>query len=273
MEQDCVTCGNHFTGRFCNICGEKIMEQDEKSVKTFLGSVVNALTFADSKLLRTLVTLVAKPGEISASYSKGRRLPFIKPISMFFVANLIYFLFPFFQTFNLELKYQMQTSPYGELVTQVVERRMSEQSLAFEAVAQAYDTHSVNVAKLMLIELVLLMALFLSWVNYSKNKYFGDHLLAAFEIMNFFLFVNTIFASFALRGLFYWFGSTNLIVNYITPVFLIATSLFMLMGIQRRMYDERRWSAIGKTLLLLLLSLASIVIYRFTLFFVTLWTM
>ncbi|NJM25680.1 MAG: DUF3667 domain-containing protein, partial [Bacteroidia bacterium] len=96
MAQDCVTCGTHFTGRFCNICGEKILEQDEKSVKTFLGSVVNALTFADNKLLRTLGTLIVRPGEISASYSKGKRLPYIKPISMFFVGNLIYFLFPFF---------------------------------------------------------------------------------------------------------------------------------------------------------------------------------
>ncbi|NJM26042.1 MAG: hypothetical protein HC859_11695 [Bacteroidia bacterium] len=76
-----------------------------------------------------------------------------------------------------------------------------------------------------------------------------------------------------LRLLFYRFGSTNLIVNYLTPVFLVSTSLYMLMGIQRRMYSERVWAAVGKTLTLLILSFASVVIYRFTLFFVTLWTM
>lgn len=57
----CKACGHSFYGDFCNQCGVKILKPQEKSFRYFLGSLLNAITFLDSKFLKTLKLMVLKP--------------------------------------------------------------------------------------------------------------------------------------------------------------------------------------------------------------------
>ena len=102
----CKNCGNHFIGYYCNICGEKVLGKEDRSFRAFLNSIFLALTLADSRFLKGLWLMVAKPGFLSNEFSEGRKVKYIKPLSIFFLLNLIYFLFPVIQLFNASLRPQ-----------------------------------------------------------------------------------------------------------------------------------------------------------------------
>src|SRR5271154_6675623 len=96
-EQVCKNCGTPFKGYYCNVCGEKVLHPSDRSFKAFLSNILLAITFADGKVIKTLWWVVRKPGFISSEFAMGRRVSYLKPISLFFVLNLIYFLFPVIQ--------------------------------------------------------------------------------------------------------------------------------------------------------------------------------
>jgi hypothetical protein len=78
----CKNCTNEFSGKFCNLCGEKIFSPYDRSVIHFLGDIVHLITHADGKILRNLKLMFFSPGLVSKNIASGRRQPFIKPISM-----------------------------------------------------------------------------------------------------------------------------------------------------------------------------------------------
>ena len=89
----CKSCGTVFTGNYCNQCSEKVIRASDRSFKTFLSNLLVAITFADSKMIKTLWLVLKKPGFISREFAEGRRVRYLNPTSLFFVLNLIYFFF------------------------------------------------------------------------------------------------------------------------------------------------------------------------------------
>nr|HPM30698.1 hypothetical protein [Chryseolinea sp.] len=63
--RECKNCGQNFNGRFCNRCGEKVIEQEERTIKFFLGHVLNAFTFIDGKFWRSFKTMLLSPGKMT----------------------------------------------------------------------------------------------------------------------------------------------------------------------------------------------------------------
>src|SRR5688572_3875486 len=118
----CKNCSNEFQGRFCNQCGEEIIAQHERSILHFLENVFHTITHADSKIFKNLRLILVNPGMLSKNLAIGKRQPFMKPISMFFVANLIYFLFPLFHSFNTSLNSQAELQVYSGIVRPVVKK-------------------------------------------------------------------------------------------------------------------------------------------------------
>ncbi|HBK88056.1 MAG TPA: hypothetical protein DDZ56_05370, partial [Cytophagales bacterium] len=88
-EHTCRNCGNHFTGLYCNQCGEKIMLPQDRSFRTFINNMFLALTFADNRFVKTVWVVISKPGFLSREFSEGRRVKYLRPLSMFFFLNLI----------------------------------------------------------------------------------------------------------------------------------------------------------------------------------------
>src|SRR5688500_14812157 len=83
----CKTCGNPFTGIYCNLCGEKVLEPRDRTFKTFLSNIQVALTFADNKFLRSLKLIITHPGFLSKEFVEGKRVNYTKPLQLFFVLN------------------------------------------------------------------------------------------------------------------------------------------------------------------------------------------
>jgi hypothetical protein len=90
--QVCVTCGAELRGAYCHACGEKVLGPEDLRVTTFLRRAMAAAFDADSRLWRTCRLLLARPGELTAEFVRGRREPYVHPLQLFLLANLVLFL-------------------------------------------------------------------------------------------------------------------------------------------------------------------------------------
>src|SRR5688572_17254368 len=132
MPRTCKSCHNNFAGKFCNVCGERILEPADKSFYSFLRSILGEFTFLDNKFFYTLSLMLSKTGDVSRQYIDGIRTKFIKPISMFFVVNLLYFLFPTADTFNSQLTTQINYLPHSGIAKNIVEKRLEKEKITLK---------------------------------------------------------------------------------------------------------------------------------------------
>ena len=174
-EHVCKNCGNHFSGYYCNECGEKVILPQDRSFRTFLNSMFLALTFADNRFFRTLWVIVTKPGFLSKEFAEGRRVKYLKPLSMFFFLNLIYFLFPLIQLFNASLRTQLN-SIHGKLAASTVAHKMIQLGVSdVNSFSIIYDQKTTRFAKMLVIVFAVLTSLPLNMMYRSRQRYFTDH--------------------------------------------------------------------------------------------------
>src|SRR6187402_115287 len=119
-EHICKSCGNEFRGLYCNVCGEKIIEPKDRSFRVFLSKILIATTIVDNKFVKSLVLTIRQPGFLSREYVDGRRVNYMRPLQMFFILNLTYFLFPTLQMFNATLHGQQYVFPHKRLAHRLV---------------------------------------------------------------------------------------------------------------------------------------------------------
>jgi hypothetical protein len=61
------------------------------SLWDFLGEATEVLTHADSRLWRTLVPLVLRPGFLTLQFIEGRRASYLSPFRLYFVISILFF--------------------------------------------------------------------------------------------------------------------------------------------------------------------------------------
>lgn len=274
----CKVCNHVFTGRYCNICGEKITEPYEKSFLNFLDSLLNAFTFLDGKFLKSIHLLLTKPGQLSRNIADGKRVPYMKMVNLFFVANFFYFLFPTYDSFNSSLYTQMNLmGQHSETVTRIVEERMTADQIGLEEFRIIYQRESGNLSKLFLVLLVVVFSLALSMINYSEKIFYFDHLLFSFELYSFnimFIILVLGWLAVSIFGLARAFGLDWSIIISDRYFSLVAYSFLMYFLIRGQMnfYGQRWYWVIPKSVLLFFVLDYSIQYYRILLFYVTMWS-
>ncbi len=267
--QTCKSCDNNFAGYYCNVCGEKVLLPTDRSFKKLLSDILIAITFADNKMVKTLWLTVVDPGFISKEFAEGKRVKYLQPLSLFFVLNLIYFLFPLIQLFSASLNTQL-LSPYRDVVKETVSHKMIAMSLRdVQSFSVIYNLKSTGFAKLMVMVFVVIASLPLNIFYRDKNRYFTDHVGYLVELACFNLFVNTILLTFIVKlfGLGHYLDETAL-----ASIFL-ATNLYFLLRSGITFYEEDGWGIVFKSMLMILILKVALEVYRAILFFVTIWSL
>lgn len=273
----CKNCENSFEGKFCNLCGEKILVPEEKSLSHFVGNFLSAVLNADNKFFRSFVLIFTYPGRLSLQFTNGIRKKYFPPLSLFLLANVLYFLFSFFETFNSTLRAQMYMMPHSTLVRQMVEKKIKKGKTTLDKFRFKYEAQSSQMAKLLVIIFVFFTAASLHLLFYSSKAYFTDHLTLALEFNSFNLLLNNFFFPMILIGLIYFFLMLRIdlrpyINDDLVTTFTIITSVIFFVKAFREFYGQQRIWAILKALLLIYVLFLSLEIYRFILFFATIWT-
>ncbi len=87
----CLNCGAAAMGKFCADCGQE-NKAHSISLGPLLSEGLTELASWDSKLLRTLVPLLIRPGFLTNEYNAGRRVPYLSPLKLYLTVSVLFFL-------------------------------------------------------------------------------------------------------------------------------------------------------------------------------------
>lgn len=91
----CLNCGTALGGQYCGNCGQRATSR-LISVWELLRDAFGDLLDIDSRLWRTIVPLLIRPGKLTRDYLEGRRARFMPPFRMYLVLSIVFFLVAFF---------------------------------------------------------------------------------------------------------------------------------------------------------------------------------
>lgn len=92
MEQSCKNCHYHFTGNFCNQCGQTADTQDI-NFKSFVHEIQHGLLNWDKGIWFTTRELLTRPGHSIREYMEGKRVMHFKPLAYLLLLASLYLLF------------------------------------------------------------------------------------------------------------------------------------------------------------------------------------
>ena len=267
IQHICKSCNNQFTGTYCNLCGEKVIQPSDRSFRKFLSNIMVAVTFADSKFFKSLWLIIVKPGFLSREFAEGRTIKYLRPLSLFFVLNLIYFLFPVIQLFSASLKTQLSTT-YGTFAEGLVATRVVDLNVSLQSFEVLYNQKSNGLAKLLVIVFAVIASLPLNLFYRKRNRFFTDHVGLMVELACFNLFVNALMLTLAAKflGLGKYLDDNWLMISF------IITNTYFLLRASHAFYQERGLKLILKSLVMITMLKVALEAYRFILFVITLWT-
>lgn len=91
MTEACPNCGSYRPDRFCSHCG-----QNDRDYMRGLWSVVyeffREMFELDSRLFRTLKSLLFRPGHLSSEFSRNRRAAYMSPVRLYLFTSFLFFL-------------------------------------------------------------------------------------------------------------------------------------------------------------------------------------
>lgn len=203
----CVTCGETLIGKFCHKCGEKKLSRDDFTVKQFLKQGIDVFTHLDSKAFRSATLLFDDPGKLTRNYLDGKRNIYAKPIQLFFLINILYFLVLNYIGFDIitnPLEDYMSNFIYGPLVTSLVNKKLIAKNISLEQYSvKFYDAIYLH-SKVLIILMIPLFALCLKLIYIKKDKLLYEHLIYATYFFCFALLFYTVIINIIYYTLYYF---------------------------------------------------------------------
>ncbi|MGQ8337070.1 DUF3667 domain-containing protein [Sunxiuqinia sp. A32] len=88
----CLNCEYIFKGHFCPNCGQSVNEFDRPFGFIFYDFLGNVVAF-DSRLWKTFLNLICRPGFLTKEFFKGKRETYAPPFRVYIFLSFILFLF------------------------------------------------------------------------------------------------------------------------------------------------------------------------------------
>jgi hypothetical protein len=154
----CPSCDRLVSTPYCPACGERALHPRELTLRGLGDQVFEAFTNIDGRLLRSFRYLIGRPGVLTVAFLQGRRKPFVGPVALFLVTNVL-----FFATESLTgstilstpLEGHLHTQPWSELARPLVASRLTALHTSADLFAPRFDRAIALHAR----SLILLMAL------------------------------------------------------------------------------------------------------------------
>jgi len=256
-EKACLNCGERISSTYCAYCGQKDLDLNVSFghlAADFLGDIFSY----DSRVFRTLMPLISKPGLLTQQYNLGQRVRYVPPVRLFIIISLLYFFAlsltgvednrivftthihqdeadtqeqKTFTGFNLNTEIdgsQEQVEPYnpddyegGGVVNLFVRKVMAARENREQIVAAVFEW----MPRLMFI-LIPVFAFILKVFYRKSGKYYVHHLVFGLH-----------YHSFLFLLLFLLLPFSNLFDNLTDKIVMIIAPLYLFMSM-RRVYAE-----------------------------------
>ncbi|MBC8119531.1 MAG: DUF3667 domain-containing protein [Burkholderiaceae bacterium] len=271
----CPTCRKTVTTPFCSQCGERPVQPRDLTLPGLTKKFFNALTSIDSKLMRTLALLLRRPGELTVAYLDGRRKPYLAPLQLFLLANVLFFAIQSFTSINIfgaSIESHLHQQDWSAVAGPLVEQRLKETRSTLAAYAPVFDKAVVLNAKSLIVLMAVAFALLLPLAFFRSRRPLATHVIFSLHLYTFLLLVFCL--SLVVAMLDVWFGGAGLNsawMDNVLSVFNLAACAVYLYVATHTVYGAVGFAR-GVTVVLLAISVAAIVLgYRFVLFLITLY--
>jgi hypothetical protein len=185
---ECVTCGQTAANGYCSHCGEKRPESHDFSMRHILGEAAEAFFHFDSKVLVSLKTLLSRPGRLTAEFFAGRRKPYMTPLQVFIVCNLIFFILQPLTDLEIlapPMRIFENNSSMGGIALPLLNQKMAKKHVARDDPGQYeefgrlfYRTAHVQ-AKSLILMMVPMLAAVMALAHVRARRFFSEHLVFA----------------------------------------------------------------------------------------------
>lgn len=270
----CVNCGAVIATPFCATCGERRASDRQYTLVHFGHEVLENFTQFDGSVWRTLKTLVTRPGELTIAYMRGERIRFMKPLQLFALVSIVYFIVASafdVRTFDTPLMYQLQGRAAQR--ARMVDARIAERKVSREEYTRRFDQTSTAQAKSLVIVMVPAFALLLGIVEYRKRRFAVHHLVFsvhAYTALLIAVMAVAIVGIPAVRAILpagLGRGPVEVGLSFV----LFAAMFAWLLKAIRHAYGDSGLTLVLKTTVLVAGMIEILFLYRALLFFTTLW--
>lgn len=272
----CPSCRGTVSTPYCPHCGERPLLPRELTLRGLGEQAFEAFTNIDGRLLRSFRCLVTRPGLLTVAFLEGRRRPYLGPVALFLVANVL-----FFGTESLTggtvlstpLDSHLQKQPWSPLAQTLVAHRLDVLQTTAAVYAPAFDAAVALHAR----SLILLMALafaVLPGVVFRRGRHpFAAHAVFSLHLYAFLLLLFCVVTTVEAVNLSRGGGpaaSQNL--DYALSIGLVvacAAYLYFAIGV---VYGGSRTARLLRAIALSAGAAAIVLGYRFALLLITLYS-
>jgi hypothetical protein len=271
----CPTCKVEVATPYCAACGEQRLRPRDLRLSGLLAQIAQSMSSVDGRLLRTLRSLLAVPGELTVAYLQGRRKPFIAPFPFFLIVNVAFFAVQSLSgnaIFSTPLDSHLHLQDWSGLAQRLVDQRLQVLGTTLAAYTPLFDQAVQVNAKSLVILMTLPFAALLALLFHRGDRPLVTHLVFSLLFYAFLMawlcvLLGVLFLLTRLAGL----GLRSHAVDWgLFASLLGATAIYLYLAIGRG-YGEK---GLGRAIKVLVLTAAvgvGILGYRFTVFLITLY--
>lgn len=276
----CRSCGAKLYGKFCSKCGEKKFDKKDLSLQKIIVQGVDVFTHFDSKILKSVKLLITRPGLLAKEYCSGIKVKYAKPLQLFFLINVVYFLLLSlggFNTFTTPLNVHMNSSWHKQLATSMVEHKLETKNISLDDYRIKFDSKVNVLSKSLVLIIAPLLALVFSLLFINKKRTYPENFIFSLNFLSWILLLNIAFQSVFLLTVILFQKVFHTDIQSFFSDSTVSVILFVLIGVYtfyavKRFYDESRAVSLLKSIIAPFAFLIVLFAYRFILFLITYYT-
>jgi len=272
----CPTCNNTLFTPYCPACGESPPSARDLTLRGLFHQLFHAFSSIDGRLIRSFRCLVTRPGVLTVAYVQGRRMTYLGPIQLFFVANVLFFAMQSLTNTNIvssTIDSHLHDQDWHAVAQDLVSRRLAKLETTLDLYAPVFDRAIVLHAKSFIIVMVLPLAILLPILFYRNRQPFVAHAVFslhfyAFLLLLFCVLLVVVAVDALLGGA--GLNSTRM-DNALSLINLAACATYLYVATGTA-YGASGAIRVIKALVLALAVVGILLGYRFVLFLITLYT-
>jgi hypothetical protein len=272
----CPTCNRPVTTPFCPRCGEAPVSPRDLTLRGLAERLLEAFTSIDTRTARSTWQLLRRPGQLTVSWVRGVRKPYIAPLTLFLLVNVIFFAVQSLTgetVFSSSLDSHLHHQDWSEFARSLVDRKLQDSQLALADYALLFDRAVVVRAKSLIILMTVPFALLLPLVFLRERRPCLGHVVFSLHVYAFLLLLFCV-ALFAAK-LSAWMGFGGVqepAVDTALSLFNLGACALYLYAAIGTVYGSRGPRRIAQTIVLSLAAAAIVLGYRFVLLLITVFT-